>query len=233
MKKKIILVILLLSLGIFYYFYYLNKHNNSKIIKISGSIETTEIDLSFQIFGKIKNIFIDEGDKIKNGQILAELDKQELSAQKEKIKDALKVIISRLPDLKTKLKFQEENTFNKILLAKSGLNEAQYNLNELQNGFRTQEIKQIEAGFLQEETNLKKTKNDYKRGKELFKEGFISEQNLESLKTNYETSLYQYQQAKERLSLFLEGTRKEELKKAEEKVIQSKLNLNLAQNQLL
>lgn len=73
MKKKIVIIVailLLLIAGIICYFLS-KKHSN--IIETYGNIEIRTVDLSFQVSGIINKIYVEEGDYVKKGQLLAEL----------------------------------------------------------------------------------------------------------------------------------------------------------------
>jgi HlyD family secretion protein len=83
--KKYIAVIVVLSIFVCALIYYFNTRNThfENTIKVSGNIEATETRLSFQVAGKINRLFIDEGDYIRKGQVVAELDSDELTKIKE------------------------------------------------------------------------------------------------------------------------------------------------------
>lgn len=51
-------------------------------IAASGSVEATEAQLGFQVPGRIDTVAVDEGDRVKAGQILARLDVSELQARR-------------------------------------------------------------------------------------------------------------------------------------------------------
>jgi len=87
MKKKIIiisLIILALAIGVIVYFL-LNKKDNS-VIKTYGNIEIRTVDLSFQVSGIIEKIYVEEGDYVKKGQILAKLIDKDYVANYNKAK---------------------------------------------------------------------------------------------------------------------------------------------------
>ena len=75
MKKRIILIVflvLLIGVGSLVYF---GQHNVQLAeLYYSGTIEATQADLSFQINGRVTRVWRDEGEAVKEGQILAELD---------------------------------------------------------------------------------------------------------------------------------------------------------------
>ena len=56
---------------------------------VSGNIEATEIRLSFQVPGKLVERLVDEGYTVKKDQVLARLDKDELTKIKEQVQSAL------------------------------------------------------------------------------------------------------------------------------------------------
>lgn len=74
MKNKIyIFITVILVIIIFFLIYkYLNKKPQN-IIKSYGNIEIRQVDLSFQVSGIIKKVYVEEGDYVKQGQLLAEL----------------------------------------------------------------------------------------------------------------------------------------------------------------
>ena len=104
LKKRWIFTIsvVLLVAGFFIYNYFSNKDSNGyKTEKVergtvlqevseTGSVKPTEtINLSFKTVGKIAGINVAVGDDVKKGDILAELDASQLSAQLENAKAAL------------------------------------------------------------------------------------------------------------------------------------------------
>ncbi|MCA1960451.1 MAG: efflux RND transporter periplasmic adaptor subunit [Desulfomonile sp.] len=84
MKKKVVVVVLFAALsasGIGWYCASKNNRQDSRIF-VSGNIEATEVDLAFRIGGQISKLTIEEGDRIKAGTIVAELDTDTLMALK-------------------------------------------------------------------------------------------------------------------------------------------------------
>ena len=73
MKKKILIVAIVLILIASYIFNHLANKKRTNIIKTYGNIEIRQVDLSFQVSGIIKKLYVEEGDYVKKGQLLAEL----------------------------------------------------------------------------------------------------------------------------------------------------------------
>ncbi len=84
MNKKAILIssLILLISAIVLYFVFANKKTN--VIRLFGNIEIRQVDLSFQVSGIIKDVFGEEGDYVKEGQLIAQLDDKDYSANYKK-----------------------------------------------------------------------------------------------------------------------------------------------------
>ena len=95
MKKKIkILLIIILTAAIAAgatMFLKYEKVINSKVVKVSGNIEGNDVRISFRIEGQIEELLADEGILLKTGQIVARLNKDELSKQKAEAEAALRL----------------------------------------------------------------------------------------------------------------------------------------------
>lgn len=63
--------------------YYMVKNSGSGELKLSGNIEATEVRLAFQVGGRITELLTDEGNMVKKGEVVAHIDKEELSAIRE------------------------------------------------------------------------------------------------------------------------------------------------------
>jgi HlyD family secretion protein len=78
--KRFLLGILMVAVvgGLLYYFLTPGKKGEDPFIKVSGNIETTEVDVGFKISGRISSLSIQEGDWVEKGKILATLDDEDL-----------------------------------------------------------------------------------------------------------------------------------------------------------
>lgn len=98
---KIIPVVILILSSLFV-FNFLRGHNPSArgVIFVSGNVEASDVDLSFQVGGKIQEILTDEGKTIKKGDVLARIDTEELLHIKNQAEAALKEAESTYSQLK-------------------------------------------------------------------------------------------------------------------------------------
>lgn len=73
MVKKIIMVSVLISLAAFAYFNFKPKQDTSNLT-LNGNIEIRQVDVSFQVSGKISEMLKEEGQTVKEGELIARLD---------------------------------------------------------------------------------------------------------------------------------------------------------------
>jgi HlyD family secretion protein len=89
-KKKLILIVAVIGVLVISIVYFVNRGSQFKgQIKVSGNIEATEIRLSFQVAGKIEKLLVDEGYFAKKGDVVARLDKEELTKIKQQAQAGL------------------------------------------------------------------------------------------------------------------------------------------------
>lgn len=91
-KLKVVFILaatVLILVAVFNYFKE-KKEPFKDSLYVSGIVEATEVRLSFQVGGRIKKIFTDEGKFAKKGEVLASLDKEEFMAMKAETEAAYK-----------------------------------------------------------------------------------------------------------------------------------------------
>ncbi len=84
MKKKLIVLAVILIVLTVLIFFLIFKNKKSNIIELYGNIEIRTVELSFQVSGIIKEIFKEEGDYIKKGDLLAILDDRDYKIKYKK-----------------------------------------------------------------------------------------------------------------------------------------------------
>ena len=81
MKPHKLFVFLLVLLGIAagYYFYSTDRTSDTVLI---GIVDANQVIVSSKIMGRVEKLYVDEGSKVKAGDLIAEIDSAELEAQK-------------------------------------------------------------------------------------------------------------------------------------------------------
>ena len=230
MKKKILVIAAVGILGGIILFYQLweNQGNQRKSIPVSGNIEATTVDVSFKIAGKVEKLLIEEGDLVKEGQIIAVLEHKDLLAQKARAQTTLEAAQSRIPALQKNIEFQDKSSNQEISQAEAAVKAAEFRLQQLVTGSRPQEIQAAKAEVDQTQADVEKRKADMERAQKLNERQFISAQDWDAARTAYEMSLASYRKAKEQYALVVEGPRKEEIETARAQLNQAQASLRLA-----
>jgi HlyD family secretion protein len=231
MKKRkwvIALFLLILAGGIALYGFFQNREDGDSIISVSGNIEATTVDVSFKIPGKIDKILVEEGDLLKEGQLIATLEHKDLLAQKAKAQATLESAQSRIPALLKNIEFQDHASQQEISQAQAAMEAARSKLEQLLAGSRPQEIQAARAAVDQAQADMDKRKADMDRAKSLYQDKYISAQDWDTARTAYDMALASYQKAQENYALVVEGPRKEEIDTARAQLQQAEAALRLA-----
>ena len=230
MKKRkgmLSLAIVLAGGIIFYYWQFHSREISESTIQVSGNIEVTTIDVAFKISGKIDKRLVDEGDIVKEGQLIATLEHKDLLAQKAKAGATLETARSRLPALEKNIDYQDQATTQEISQAQAAVENAQARLQQLLDGSRPQEIQSAKAGVDQALADMEKKKADMDRAKKLYQDKYIAAQDWDAAKTAYDMAVANYKKAQENYDLVVEGPRKEEIAAGRAQLEQSQAALRL------
>ena len=123
MKRILFIIILAVIIaGLLYTFFTRDKKEGNDFIKISGNIETTEVDVGFKIPGRIVSRFFEEGDWVDQGKVLAKLDDEDLRNRLEVAQATLMSAQARLSKLLAGSRPEE------IREAEANLNQAKFDL---------------------------------------------------------------------------------------------------------
>ena len=109
MKKRIIIIvfiILFVTVGLLVYFG--QKNNQQKELSYSGTIETTQAKLSFQVPGRVAQVNIQEGQSVTKNQTIAELDRAEFASRYDQAKANVTSVQDTLKDAAKNYKRFEE-----------------------------------------------------------------------------------------------------------------------------
>ncbi len=123
MKRIVpITIIALAVLGLVYFLLTRAKNEDGSFIKVSGNIETTEVDVGFKVSGRVVSRFFEEGDWVDQGKVLAKLDDEDLRNRLEVARATLMSAQARLSKLLAGSRPEE------IRQAEAELNQAKFDL---------------------------------------------------------------------------------------------------------
>ena len=163
MKKKIIIIVFIIFfIGVGSFVYFGQKNNQQKGLSYSGTIETTQAKLSFQVPGRIAQVSIQEGQPVTKNQIIAELDRAEFESRHDQAKANLDRAQKAKQQLETVLDISRRTLPAEVARAKANVTGVQ--------------------------DTLKDVEKNYKRYEELFSKGVVTEKERDSVKLAYEVA---------------------------------------------
>lgn len=216
----------------------------SRGIEISGTVETVETDASFQIPGKIRRLRVDEGDSVKVGEPIAELDETDLQKQKLAAEHAWKAAQSQIPQLQSRIELSQAQNAARVSQAQGVVAESRARLADLRSGARPQEIAQArdEVNVATREVdaardNLRLMEKEARRAERLYRADAMPGEQRDRAVNNRDVAVARYRQAtqrlsqtRERLSLVREGPRVGDIEAAQDRVSQAESALQLARS---
>jgi HlyD family secretion protein len=237
MKKRlqIVLPLIIVIIASTYMYKLYTARENGSSLKFSGNIEVNEAQMSFRIPGRLLERLVDEGERVKKGQPLAKLEKddQEIAVAKAEANlDYAKAVLAEL---------EAGSRQEDIARADARVVQAEQTLTELQNGSRSEEIEgsraELERAKAAEQSAIVKfnqAQKDIDRYSNLYKQESVSKNVLEISQTLFDTAESQVQEAKartrtlqEQLTMITAGPRIEKIRKAEATLKQVKAEYDL------
>jgi len=105
-KKILFAPIILILTAVVLYFTLFNSGDDS-LYSVSGTVEAREVDIGPNIAGRIDAILLDEGDEVKKGQLLLQMDDRQLKIRVERANAALRAAEETLKDIEAGARKEE------------------------------------------------------------------------------------------------------------------------------
>jgi multidrug efflux pump subunit AcrA (membrane-fusion protein) len=179
------------------------RRNLSATVTATGTIKAmvgAEVKVGSRIPGRVEQLAVQVGDRVKTGQVIARLEQDDLYAAVEK--------------------------------DRADLAAAEAKLATVRNGARTQELQSAEAALRQAEANRLLAQVNLDRYRQLYQDGGIALQVVDTAARDYDVTVAQVRTAREQLSLVREKYTPEDVQYAEAQVLQARAALRMAEANL-
>jgi HlyD family secretion protein len=187
----------------------------SVTINANGTINAERsINLSPKNAGVIKSLLVQEGDRVRKGQVIAVMDDSNLRGQLLQMQGQLAQQQANLQRLVA------GNRPEDIAKAEAQLTEIEANLQQVRSGNRPQEVAQASARLQQAQATLRQRESDLQRQQQLYNEGAVSRQTLDQKRTDLDVAKTQVMDAEQALALQQAGSRPEQITQAAARVEQ-------------
>jgi len=230
MKRIILVLIVLAAAGVAGMYLYRGMGNNQTgRIVVSGNIELTEVNIAFKTAGRLIERTVDEGDGVKNGQIIARLDRDQLMAQREREVAGLESARTQLAQSETSLAWEKATLAADIEQRRADLASNEARLAELNNGARPQEKLDARAAVDSAQSELDRAKKDWDRAQTLYKNDDISTAQFDQYRNRWESAQAALKSMTEREALVLAGPRAEVINAQQGQVERARAAVKIAE----
>jgi len=176
------------------------RRDLSATVTATGTIKAmvgAEVKVGSRIPGRVEELAVQVGDRVKTGQVIARLEQDDLRAAVER--------------------------------ARADLAADEAKLLTVRNGARAQEIQTVEAAVRQAEANRLLAQVNLERYEQLYQDGGIALQVVDTAARDYDVASAQLRSAREQLSLTRDKYTAEDLQYAEAQVQQARAALRIAE----
>lgn len=163
-----------------------------------GRADAKEIDINSKIAGRVVKLNVKEGDVVKAGDVIANIDKRDLEAQKAQIEANIAAIEAQQAQAAATTKMQAGTTASALSQAQAAQNKAG--------------------------ADLELAATDYNRYKDLVESGAVSKQAYDQYKTQYDVAQATYNQSGAAVEQAQAGLEQNDVNAANEEAIAKKLD---------
>jgi HlyD family secretion protein len=128
-------LVFLLSLA-----FYLWKGRSPSNVVLIGTVDANQVIVSSKVAGRLERLFVDEGQPVREGQLIAEIDKADLSAERDAARATLDSLRSQVRQSNQSYASTHGETEAQVANAEAALRAAQAALEESQANERQQEL---------------------------------------------------------------------------------------------
>ncbi|MFN6526396.1 efflux RND transporter periplasmic adaptor subunit [Nostoc sp. ChiSLP03a] len=194
-------------------------------ITASGKVVPVQsVNISPKNPGVLSQLYVEQGDRIQQGQILARMDSAGIEAQRSQYRANLAQSQAQLAQALAGSRPQE------IAQARARLAQAQAQLAAAKAGNRPQEIAQSQSQVDAAQARVNYTSEQVKRYQYLYKEGAEKKQLLDQAISDDKSARANLEEAKKRFSLVQSGTRTEEIDQRQAAVNEARAALVLLED---
>jgi HlyD family secretion protein len=198
-------------------------------IVVSGNIELNEVSIAFKTAGRLIERNVDEGDRVKKGEVVARLDRDQLVAQRAREAAGLASAEAQLAQAETSVEWQKANLAADVQQKRADLGSNESKLLELKNGSRPQEIQEAKGAVEAAQSEWNRAKRDWERAQTLYKNDDISTEQFDQFRSRWQTAEASLKQATERAALVEAGPRMEQVEAASGQVQRARGAVKMAE----
>lgn len=152
-------------------------------IQASGTIEATQVAVAPKIAGRVIKIAVREGDLVRSGQVMAELDRSEVDAQLAQARAAVAAARTRPAQADAAVALARASVDAQLRQARAQVEAASAALEAGKAGLRA-----ADANLQASETNRARAESDLQRLESLYRDGAVSAQQIDTARSTVQAA---------------------------------------------
>lgn len=193
----------------------------SDSLAVTGTVEARTVTVAPKIPGRVRAVHIDVGTDVTAGQLVIELDSEELAARMDEATAAVAAARARQGQAGAALALQRATSAARLAQAQAELAAAKAQWEKARSGARPQEREQAASRVAQAKVALDQARRELERVRELVTRGALSASALDAARAGADTAQAQYDAALQAQSLVEAGAQAEDIATAEARVRQA------------
>jgi HlyD family secretion protein len=157
-RNKFLIILGIIFAGSLAFYFFTSRKSNDLVLV--GTVDANQVIVSSKIAGRIEKLAVDEGSQVKEGDLIAEIDSGELTAEQQAAKANIDVLQARIREAQANERLASGSTSSDVLAAQAKLQSAQ-------------------ADLMQAQADLERTQSDTDRAVSLAKQGVASQQSAD------------------------------------------------------
>jgi multidrug resistance efflux pump len=190
-------------------------------LRVPGVVEIQEVKLASKVGGRVKQVFVHEGDLVQSGDELASFEVPELTAQRAQYQGQLQAAEADLEKALNGSRPEERAA------AHAAVEAARARWQRLKAGARAEEIRQARGDLESAEADLKVAMSDLERAEQVFPTRGMARAECDKAIASRDRARGQVAASRAHLELLLAGSRPEEIDEAAAQLKQAQANYDL------
>jgi HlyD family secretion protein len=191
-------------------------------ISSTGTITPVQsVNLSPKTAGVLKQLLVQQGDRVQQGQVIAYMDQEDIKGQLLQAQAGVDQAQANLEKLRNGSRPEE------IAQSQARLSQSQQQLLALQNGNRAQDIAQAQAQVVSANARVNLTNSKLKQYAQLRNAGAVSVERFNEINADAQTALADLNAAQQKVDLLKTGSRSEDIGRAQASVSEARANYAL------
>src|SRR5215470_3624697 len=129
-RNKFFIILGVIFLGALAFYLFTSRQSSDLVLV--GTVDANQVIVSSKIAGRIEKLAVDEGSQVKTGDLIAEIDSGELTAQQQAAQANIRTLQARIHEAQSNEELASGTTSSDVLAAQAKLQSAQADLIQAQ-----------------------------------------------------------------------------------------------------